>query len=182
MKPRSIAIAAVLLAAPLTQAAPVDQAALVAAGEELAAHGAPNVPPCFTCHGAQGLGDGGHFPRIAGRPAQFVVDRVHAFQARAREKTPAPGTMTAVSAQLTDRQIDAAAAYLSQLDAQGARQLAPDNPGAIAPANLPTVLDAAAQPSRVRDVATPDPILDSEWGPGDQDLAVSFLHFNLRGR
>jgi cytochrome c553 len=112
------ASALVPLARPaLAQAAPVDAAPLVVAGRELALHGASGVPACFTCHGTQGLGDGGHFPRIAGQPAQFVVDRVHAFQARAREKVPAPGTMTAVSTHLDEQQIEAAAAFLSQLDA-----------------------------------------------------------------
>lgn len=117
------ALAALLAGPVLADAAPVDQAALVTAGRNLAEHGAANVLPCFACHGPQGLGDGGHFPRIAGQPAQFIMDRVHAFQERARAKPPAPGTMTEVSTHLTDEQVNAAAAFLSQLDSgrQGAR-------------------------------------------------------------
>jgi cytochrome c553 len=91
-------------------------AALVLAGQQLAAKGAANVAACFSCHSAQGKGDGARFPGIAAEPAEFVVDRLHEFQARAREKPPEPGTMTAVAAKLDENQIEAAAAYLSQLD------------------------------------------------------------------
>ena len=87
-------------------------------GKELAELGAANVAACFSCHAAQGKGNGARFPRIAGQPAQFVIDRLHEFQARARGKTPEPGTMTSVAATMNDRQIEAAAAYLSQLALQ----------------------------------------------------------------
>jgi cytochrome c553 len=68
------------------------------------------------CHGMQGEGNGTRFPSIAGQPAQFVINRLHAFQARARAKAPQPGTMTAVAATLDESQIQAAAAYLSRLE------------------------------------------------------------------
>jgi cytochrome c553 len=87
----------------------------VLAGRGLAEMGAANVAACFSCHAEQGKGNGARFPRIAGQPAQFVINRLHEFQARARQKTPEPGTMTAVAATLDERQIEAAAAYLSQL-------------------------------------------------------------------
>ena len=89
---------------------------LVLAGEHLAEQGAPNVAPCFTCHGAQGKGNGARFPVIAGQPAQFVINRLHEFQARARGKHPEPDTMTAVAATLDEKQVESAAAYLSQVD------------------------------------------------------------------
>jgi cytochrome c553 len=85
------------------------------AGKQLAENGAINVAPCFSCHAAQGRGNGARFPAIAAQPAQFVIDRLHAFQARARGKQPEPGTMTAVAATLDEQQTEAAAAYLSQL-------------------------------------------------------------------
>ena len=110
------ALAGLLVGPALAQTAPVDAPRLIRAGQGLAIHGAPGVPPCFTCHGAQGLGDGGHFPRIAGQPAQFIIDRVHTFQARARDRAPAPGTMTAVAAKLDEQQIREAAAFLSHLE------------------------------------------------------------------
>ncbi len=91
--------------------------AMVIAGKRLAELGAaPDVPACFTSHAAGGKGNGARFPGIAGEPAAFVISRLHAFQARAKKGTPAPGTMTAVAATLNDRQIEAAAAFLSVID------------------------------------------------------------------
>jgi cytochrome c553 len=84
------------------------------AGKQLAEAGATNVAPCFSCHGAKAQGAGPHFPGIAGQPAQFVIDRIHEFQARARNAIPQPGTMTAVAAMMSEDQVQAAAAYLSQ--------------------------------------------------------------------
>jgi cytochrome c553 len=87
---------------------------LVMAGKQLAEMGvAPDIPACFTCHAAGGKGNGARFPAIAGEPAVFVVARLHEFQARAKKKTPAPGTMTAVAAMLNDTQIEEVADYLS---------------------------------------------------------------------
>jgi cytochrome c553 len=92
-------------------AAPPSQS-LVIAGEQLAETGAgPDVAACFSCHAAGGKG--ARFPAIAGEPAAFVVARLHEFQARAKGKMPAPGSMTAVAAKLSDTQIEEAAAYLS---------------------------------------------------------------------
>ncbi|HEV7441738.1 MAG TPA: c-type cytochrome [Steroidobacteraceae bacterium] len=89
---------------------------LVLAGKQLAENGAANVAACFGCHAAQGKGNGARFPGIAAEPAQFVINRLHEFQARAKGKTPEPGTMTAVAATLDEQQIAASAAYLSQLE------------------------------------------------------------------
>jgi cytochrome c553 len=89
---------------------------LLQAGKQLAEVGVANVAACFSCHGMQGKGNGARFPSIAGQPAQFVTDRLHEFQARARAKAPQPGTMTAVAATLAEGQIQAAAAYLSRLE------------------------------------------------------------------
>jgi len=99
---------------PLAEGAPPPSRTLVIAGEQLAEMGAgSNVPACFSCHAAGGKGNGARFPSIAGEPATFVVARLHEFQGRAKGKTPAAGTMTAVAAKLNDKQIEAAAAYLS---------------------------------------------------------------------
>ncbi|MEA3180632.1 MAG: hypothetical protein QOI59_4155 [Gammaproteobacteria bacterium] len=88
----------------------------VFAGQQLAEKGAANVDACFSCHAARGKGNGARFPSIAAEPAQFVINRLHEFQARARGTTPQPGTMTAVAARLDEEQIEAAAAYLAQLE------------------------------------------------------------------
>ena len=82
------------------------------AGKQLAETG---PAACFSCHGAGGQGNGTRFPSIAGQPAQFITERIHEFQQRARQKTPQPGTMTAVSTTLSEDQIKASAAYLSRL-------------------------------------------------------------------
>jgi cytochrome c553 len=89
---------------------------LVLAGKQLAEKGAANVAACFGCHAMQGKGNGARFPSIAAEPEQFVINRLHEFQARAQGKNPEPGTMTAVAARLDAKQIEAAAAYLSQLE------------------------------------------------------------------
>jgi cytochrome c553 len=88
----------------------------VLAGKQLAERGAVNAAACFSCHAAQGKGNGARFPSIAAEPAQFVINRLHEFQARAQGKNPEPGTMTAVAATLDEKQIAEAAAYLSQLE------------------------------------------------------------------
>jgi cytochrome c553 len=73
----------------------------------------PSIPACFGCHAMNGKGHGEHYPSIAGEPSLYVINRLHAFQARARHGTPKPGTMTAVASKLTDTQIRNVAAYLS---------------------------------------------------------------------
>jgi cytochrome c553 len=100
---------------PLANAGAAASHRLVLAGKQLAESGSTNAAPCFSCHAAGGNGNGARFPRIAGEPARFVIDRLHEFQARAQGKAPQPGTMTAVAATLNEEQIEAAAAYLSQL-------------------------------------------------------------------
>jgi cytochrome c553 len=101
---------------PLAQAAQAPQAGQIEAGRQLAQIGdGANVAACFACHAVGGKGNGARFPSIAGQPASFTVERLHEFQARAKKGAAKPGTMTAVAAQMTDAQIDAAAAYLSTL-------------------------------------------------------------------
>jgi cytochrome c553 len=99
---------------PLAAGATPPSQSLVIAGKQLAEMGAgPDLPACFSCHAAGGKGNGARFPGIAGEPAAFVIARLHEFQARAKGKMPAPGTMTAVAAMLSEAQIEEVAAYLS---------------------------------------------------------------------
>ncbi|KJJ98766.1 cytochrome biogenesis protein ResB [Pseudomonas sp. 21] len=67
---------------------------------------------CVTCHGVQALGHDG-FPRIAGQPRPYLT---HALQ-RYRDKDPsrAGSPMLAVAGLLSDDDIKALTAYLSQL-------------------------------------------------------------------
>src|SRR5205085_873727 len=66
---------------------------LLRPGERLARVGAlaDPTPPCFSCH-ALGGSDNPRFPSIVGQPAAYVVNRLHDFQARARDSPPAPAT------------------------------------------------------------------------------------------
>ena len=103
--------------APLADVRSAASPQLLQAGKQLAEVGAPNnVAACFSCHGTQGQGNGARFPSVTGQPAQFVIDRLHEFQARARANAPKPGSMTAVAATLDEKQIEAAAAYLARLE------------------------------------------------------------------
>ncbi|QRY82336.1 c-type cytochrome [Pseudomonas sp. PDNC002] len=67
---------------------------------------------CVTCHGPAALGHDG-FPRIAGQPRVYLT---HALQ-RYRDKDPsrAGSPMLGVAALLSDEDITALTAYLSQL-------------------------------------------------------------------
>ena len=101
---------------PLAPAAEPAQAAQVEAGRQLAQMGdGAGLAACFSCHATGGTGNGARFPGIAGQPASFTVARLHEFQARAKSGAVKPGSMTAVAAQLSDAQIEAAASYLSTL-------------------------------------------------------------------
>ncbi len=102
---------------PRVQAEHPPSPAKVMAGKQLAELGAaPGVPACFSCHAADGKGNGARYPGIAGEPAPFVINRLHEFQARAKAGISSPGTMTAVAATLSERQIEEAAAYLSVIE------------------------------------------------------------------
>lgn len=90
----------------------------VAAGKSMALQGdGKGIPACFSCHAAGGRGNGERYPAIAGQTANYVVNRLREFQARARLGSPKPGSMTEVASKLTDTQIHDLAAYLSVLPA-----------------------------------------------------------------
>jgi cytochrome c553 len=99
---------------PLAQALHVPSKDIISAGRRLAESGGANgVPPCFSCHGFSGQGNGARFPAIAGQPTTFLITRIHEFQARARVEQPKPGSMTEVASRMDDAQIEASAAYFS---------------------------------------------------------------------
>lgn len=100
---------------PLPPSLPVPPADSRTAGETLALRGdsQDGIPPCFSCHAANGLGSGERYPRIAGEPAIYVIKRLHDFQARARIAAPKAGSMTEVASKLTEPEIRNVAAYLS---------------------------------------------------------------------
>lgn len=65
---------------------------------------------CAGCHGPTGAGnDALKYPRLAGRDAGFVGQQLRAFKSGARDNA----TMKAMTAGLTDNDIDNLAAYIS---------------------------------------------------------------------
>ncbi len=92
--------------------------ALAACGKEAAP---PAVSPgelkfatvCTGCHGrhAQGMGV---FPRLAGRPAEYIKDKLRHYRAGLKYGEMSD-TMLPFARPLTDAEIDAIAAYISGL-------------------------------------------------------------------
>ena len=77
---------------------------------------AASVPPCSSCHGAEGKGNG-MFPRIAGQHADYIVKQLIVFQ-RTEERTeerPQGAIMKNVAHELSPKNIDDVAAYLQAL-------------------------------------------------------------------
>lgn len=69
---------------------------------------APLIPPCFTCHGKNGQGQG-EVPRIAGQHGDYLNGQLQAFMLGKRVGTP----MNHHAWAMTTEQIQALAAYLS---------------------------------------------------------------------
>ena len=86
--------------------------ALIAQGKSIYTLGIParQVPPCATCHGAQGEGIG-PFPRLAGQHAPYLLKQLLVIQSVLRT---AP-VMHGVIKDLTRTQMDAVATYLQSL-------------------------------------------------------------------
>lgn len=89
----------------------------IAAGKPIFAGGIPEkgVPPCSSCHGADGLGNA-EAPRIAGQHADYLVKQLKVFQSS--NQRPAGVVMKAVAHELTVQNIDNVAAYLQALPNQ----------------------------------------------------------------
>lgn len=87
---------------------------LVAEGKNIFDNGLPpqGVPPCSTCHGDHGQGNG-EFPRIAYQHADYVIKQLTVFQ-RTNER-PDGVAMKAITHSLSDQNMAAVAAYLQQM-------------------------------------------------------------------
>jgi len=87
---------------------------LVADGKQIFDSGAPTqgVPPCSTCHGDRGQGNG-QFPRIANQHSDYVVKQLSVFQRT--DQRPDGAAMKVVTHPLTDQQMQAVAAYLQDM-------------------------------------------------------------------
>lgn len=71
---------------------------------------AKNIPPCMTCHGAEGAGND-KFPRIAGQHADYLVKQLNVFQRT--DERPEGSVMKVIAHDLTPDNMEDVSAYLS---------------------------------------------------------------------
>jgi cytochrome c553 len=91
---------------------------LVAKGKAIYEEGVPeaNVAPCSSCHGPSAMGDG-QFPRLAGQLHDYISVRLARWRIARQERSEAdPAGMESIARSLTESQIFAVAAYLSDLE------------------------------------------------------------------
>jgi cytochrome c553 len=90
---------------------------LIAEGRNIFDSGLPakGVPPCSTCHGDHGQGNG-QFPRIAYQHSDYVIKQLTVFQ-RTNQR-PDGVAMKAITHALNDKDMQAVAAYLQQMPAK----------------------------------------------------------------
>ncbi len=68
---------------------------------------------CFSCHGRSGQGME-EMPRLAGQPASYIKHSLNLF--RNNDPSRANSPMMGIASMLSDKDIEAVAAYLQQLD------------------------------------------------------------------
>jgi len=87
---------------------------MLALGKQLAYKGdhEKRIPSCASCHGPENMGDGEHFPAIAGQHANYLSNELKAWQAGTRSNDPI-GIMGMIAERMSVEQIEAVSAYLS---------------------------------------------------------------------
>jgi cytochrome c553 len=93
---------------------------LVAAGKKIFDEGIPsgNVPPCASCHGPDGKGNG-PFPRLAGQLSDYVSSKLTNWDKERGQDPKNPDNsaiMEPIAHGLNEAQIKAVAAYVSYLE------------------------------------------------------------------
>jgi len=93
---------------------------LVAAGKKIYEEGVPtsDVPPCASCHGPEAKGEG-VFPRLAGQLHDYIMRKLVNWDKERGQDLKNPDTsaiMEPIAHSLTEQQIAAVAAYLSNLE------------------------------------------------------------------
>lgn len=93
---------------------------LVAAGKKIYEEGVPtsDVPPCASCHGPEAKGEG-VFPRLAGQLHDYIMRKLVNWDNERGQDLKNPDTsaiMEPIAHSLTEQQIAAVAAYLSNLE------------------------------------------------------------------
>jgi cytochrome c553 len=89
---------------------------LAARGQKLYRGGNPanGVAACAGCHGPDGAGIPGQYPRLSGQFAAYLEAQLFAFKAGTRANDP-NGMMRGVAARMSDAEIKAVAEYASGL-------------------------------------------------------------------
>ena len=93
---------------------------LLAAGKTIYEEGVPgaDVPPCASCHGQEARGNG-PFPRLAGQLNDYMTNKLTNWSKERGQDPKNPDTsaiMEPIAHNLTQSQIAAVAAYLSDLE------------------------------------------------------------------
>jgi cytochrome c553 len=93
---------------------------LVDTGQKIFKEGVPeaNIPPCATCHGPDAKGNG-QFPRLAGQLYPYIIKVLGNWDKERGQDAANPDTsaiMKPIAHKLTKSQIQAVAAYLSDLE------------------------------------------------------------------
>jgi len=93
---------------------------MISAGEKIYRQGIPatDVPPCATCHGDDAKGNG-QFPRLAGQLNDYIVNKLTNWTAERGQNPSNPDAssiMQPIAHNLTKPQIEAIAAYVSNLE------------------------------------------------------------------
>ncbi len=93
---------------------------LAAEGKKIFDEGIPaaSVPPCASCHGPEAKGNG-PFPRLAGQLYPYVVRALGTFGEERGQNPAKPDTsaiMQPIAHSLTEAQVKAVAAYVSNLE------------------------------------------------------------------
>jgi cytochrome c553 len=93
---------------------------LVAAGKKIYEEGVPNadVPPCASCHGPEAKGADA-FPRLAGQLNDYIIRKLTNWEKERGQDKDKPDTsaiMEPIAHELTEAQVRAVAAYVSNLE------------------------------------------------------------------
>jgi len=91
----------------------------VALGQMIATQGnwSEKVPPCASCHAADGLGVGSFAPALAGQRADYLRRQLMRFRQNERRDDPL-GLMRGISSRLSGREIETVAAYYASRPAR----------------------------------------------------------------
>jgi len=91
---------------------------LVPEGRKIYQEGVGNVPPCASCHGAEAKGADA-FPRLAGQLNDYVIRKLTNWdkeRGQNKDKPDNSAIMQPIAHDLTEAQVKAVAAYVSQLE------------------------------------------------------------------